>query len=92
MENLIDLGHLDVLDDHLAVSLSILLVHHPIGLRHLPSLTLVRVRVENIAVQNVTLADLNHFFELGDAVKHEEPALSEVVALESGQFEDLPYD
>lgn len=47
------------------------------------------VSLEEVTIAHLPLTQIDHLFQLGDAVKHEEPALAQVVPLVGGQLEDL---
>jgi len=65
-------------------------MHRLVGLRHLtPILRLPTVGIEEVTIEDVSVAKVDHLFELGDAVEDEEPALAKVVTLVSRQLQDL---
>ena len=65
-------------------------MHRLVGLRHLtPILRLPTVGIEEVTIEDVSVAKVYHLLELGDAVEDEEPALAKVVTLVSRQLQDL---
>ena len=45
-----------------------------------------------VTITELALSEVYHFLKLGNAVKDEEPTLSQVVTLDSGQLKDLSDD
>ena len=65
-------------------------MHRLVGLRHLtPILRLPTVGIEEVTIEDVSVAKVYHLLELGDTVEDEEPALAKVVTLVSRQLQDL---
>jgi len=77
------------LDDHLAIGLPVCLLHSLVGCGDLAVLRLTGVRIEEVTIKDVSVAHVDHLFKPGDAIKHKEPALTEVVALVGRELKDL---
>lgn len=92
LEDLVNLGHFDVLNYHVTVGNSVLLPHGLVSCRlsclFFGVLLVVRIKVRTVT--KLALAEVNHFLKLRNAIKDKEPARTQIVPIDSGQLQDLP--
>ena len=91
LENLIDLCHLNVLNDKLAVGNPVLFSHGLVGcgLFGLFAVLVRCISFEKVTIFELTLAQIYHFLQFRDAVEDKKPAFTKIVTLIRGQFKNL---